>query len=461
MASRDGGRELLTGGGDGAVRVWEAAALAAAAERAEVSGGGGAVEVAARGELRFGEARKRGGSGGVCARALAAVPGGDVLVGTSECDVVMLGGGGERRVLVDGHTADLYGVARSAASAELFATACDSSRLKLWDAVARRALCEVPVGAAARCVAFSADGVWLAAGLVDGTVEVLRAAVAARRWRRRVRRGARGRPRGERAGVLARRWDAGGGYGGGRGGAVRHGDVAAARAVHGPRDDGGARRLVARLDHGADQLPRLRDPLLGGSERPAAARRAARLGGVGRVELRARLAGDGYLARRLRRHRHQRGARVDDGRLLVAADDRGGVLLYRFVRGVARRAAAWRALVARDERALLAGGDRCVSVGGRDRAVVQWRLVRPTPLRPRTRRPLSPSRPPRSPSHRPRRPAARLRGSVEAAVLQRTPRYDAPRYLAKLFRLQQRAAPAAQPVGPSTGRVRSRRCRCC
>ena len=47
MASRDGGRELLTGGGDGAVRVWEAAALAAA-ERAEVSGGGGAIEVAAR-----------------------------------------------------------------------------------------------------------------------------------------------------------------------------------------------------------------------------------------------------------------------------------------------------------------------------------------------------------------------------------------------------------------------------
>ena len=44
----------------------------------------------------------------------------------------------------------------------------------------------VPVGAAARCVAFSADGVWLAAGLVDGTVEVLRvggggAAVAASR----------------------------------------------------------------------------------------------------------------------------------------------------------------------------------------------------------------------------------------------------------------------------------------
>ena len=24
----------------------------------------------------------------------------------------------------------------------------------------------------------------------------------------------------------------------------------------------------------------------------------------------------------------------------------------------------------------LAGGDRCVSVGGRDRAVVQWRLAR-------------------------------------------------------------------------------------
>ena len=379
MASRDGGRELLTGGGDGAVRVWEAAALAAAAERAEVSGGGGAVEVAARGELRFGEARKRGGAGGVCARALAAVPGGDVLVGTSECDVVMLGGGGERRVLVDGHTADLYGVARSAASAELFATACDSSRLKLWDAVARRALCEVPVGAAARCVAFSADGVWLAAGLVDGTVEVLRvggggAAVAASRMTR-LREGDR------EVSALGFSPD---------GGTLA---VGTAEGVVGLFDTATWRRLarctghattVAHVDWSRDSSTvqtncrgyeilywegRSGRQLLGAQrDWEAWEGWSCVLGwpvmGIWR---------DGYDGTDINAVHAS-----DDGRLLVAADDRGGVLLYRFP--CAARRAPCRRFRAHSSHVMnvrwLAGGDRCVSVGGRDRAVVQWRLAR-------------------------------------------------------------------------------------
>ena len=68
----------------------------------------------------------------------------------------------------------------------------------------------------------------------------------------------------------------------------------------------------------------------------------------------------------------------DDGRLLVAADDRGGVLLYRFP--CAARRAPCRRFRAHSSHVMnvrwLAGGDRCVSVGGRDRAVVQWRLAR-------------------------------------------------------------------------------------
>ena len=60
----------------------------------------------------------------------------------------------------------------------------------------------------------------------------------------------------------------------------------------------------------------------------------------------------------------------DDGRLLVAADDRGGVLLYR-VPCAARRAPG-RRFRAHSSHVMnvrwLAGGDRCVSVGGRDRA---------------------------------------------------------------------------------------------
>ena len=68
----------------------------------------------------------------------------------------------------------------------------------------------------------------------------------------------------------------------------------------------------------------------------------------------------------------------DDGRLLVAADDRGGVLPFasRAPRG-ARRDRRFRAHSSHVMNVRwLAGGDRCVSVGGRDRAVVQWRLAR-------------------------------------------------------------------------------------
>jgi microtubule-associated protein-like 6 len=291
----------------------------------------------------------------------------------------MLGGGGERRVLVDGHTADLYGVARSAASAELFATACDSSRLKLWDAVARRALCEVPVGAAARCVAFSADGVWLAAGLVDGTVEVLRvggggAAVAASRVTR-LREGDR------EVSALGFSPD---------GGTLA---VGTAEGVVGLFDTATWRRLarctghattVAHVDWSRDSSTvqtncrgyeilywegRSGRQLLGAHrDWEAWEGWSCVLGwpvmGIWR---------DGYDGTDINAVHAS-----DDGRLLVAADDRGGVLLFRFP--CAARRAPCRRFRAHSSHVMnvrwLAGGDRCVSVGGRDRAVVQWRLAR-------------------------------------------------------------------------------------
>ena len=66
----------------------------------------------------------------------------------------------------------------------------------------------------------------------------------------------------------------------------------------------------------------------------------------------------------------------DDGSLVVVADDKGGVCLYRFP-CVAARAPCYRAAGhsshVTNVRWLL-GGARCVSVGGHDRAVLQWKL---------------------------------------------------------------------------------------
>ena len=67
----------------------------------------------------------------------------------------------------------------------------------------------------------------------------------------------------------------------------------------------------------------------------------------------------------------------DDGSLLVVSDDRGGVCLFRFP-CVAPRAACFRAAGHASHVSSvrwLLGSGRCVSVGGHDRAVMQWRLV--------------------------------------------------------------------------------------
>ena len=70
----------------------------------------------------------------------------------------------------------------------------------------------------------------------------------------------------------------------------------------------------------------------------------------------------------------------DDGTLVVTADDRGGVCLYNFPcvepRAPCERHAGHSSHVT-NVRWLL-GGERCVSVGGHDRAVFQWSLQRAT-----------------------------------------------------------------------------------
>ena len=169
------------------------------------------------------------------------------------------------------------------------------------------------MGAAARCVAFSADGVWLAAGLVDGTVEVLRvggggAAVAASRVTR-LREGDR------EVSALGFSPD---------GGTLA---VGTAEGVVGLFDTATWRRLarctghattVAHVDWSRDSST-VQTNCRGYEILYWEGRSGRQLLGAQRDweawegGAAARLAGDGDLARRLRRRRHQRGARVGRG----------------------------------------------------------------------------------------------------------------------------------------------------
>ena len=76
-------------------------------------------------------------------------------------------------MLIFGHTSDLYGCAFNPVVPTQYVTACDSSKVFLWDVKERWLQKVFEVGSAARAAAFSPDGAHLAVGLVDGRIKVI------------------------------------------------------------------------------------------------------------------------------------------------------------------------------------------------------------------------------------------------------------------------------------------------
>jgi WD40 repeat protein len=431
-----GGRQLLSGGGDGRVLVWGVAALegvgqpaaeavaetdrklaalrlrlaeldgrAHKAERAQVSMEVYALEKGRHGgslELEPERVLAVGGGGRAAAvRGLdGEASGGGVLVGTSGCDVVRVSGEGVVAMVVDGHTADLHGVARSPVDGRLFATACDSAKVKVWDAQARCALLELRVGGAARAVCFSRDGAWLAVGLLDGSVEVL---------------------------ALPQVFEAAAGGGGSKLETRLHDSRRAVSALAWSPD--GATLAVGNVEGSIDlydvarwtRLARCRGHSTKVTQLDWSRDAALLQSNCNAYEI---LYWEGRSGRQVRSPQREytqwdgwsctlgwpvmgiwqegfdpsdvnAAHASDDGSLVVVSDDRGGVCLFRFP-CVAPRAACSRAAGHASHVSSvrwLLGSERCVSVGGHDRAVMQWRLVeRPEP------RASPPAQPPHSPA---------------------------------------------------------------
>jgi len=180
------GRTLVTSGGDGCLQVWDV-------------NSGTLKEECRRGEPAAIAAPPRAGGGKVDAHAIRSF---DVLegtnvvaVGTHRCDIMELnvssigssrtqGHGavqhaGGVTTFIDGHEADLYSIEWHPTKPEVFATACESSRLFVFDAQRRVVMKTCKVGFLARACAWSSAPVsgspshHLAIGGKSGKVKVL------------------------------------------------------------------------------------------------------------------------------------------------------------------------------------------------------------------------------------------------------------------------------------------------
>jgi len=101
----------------------------------------------------------------------------DIVVGTGSCDVWEVTQSGSE-VLIFGHNADLYHLAWHPSKPDVFATACESARVFVWDAASRDMQRTCSVGFKARVCAFSStamagDAHHLAVGGDKGDIIVL------------------------------------------------------------------------------------------------------------------------------------------------------------------------------------------------------------------------------------------------------------------------------------------------
>jgi len=156
---RGGNTELVTGGGDGRLLVWDLVGT---------KGFSGPVRGIALDDP--GAASPPG------VRSLDAHPvTGDLAVGTSGCDVieVVRSRGDEPVSLVDGSVGDISGVCWLPKRPTRFATASADGMVQIFCAAKRQLVAKVGLGLPATCVDFSPDGLTMAVGCIDGTLRVL------------------------------------------------------------------------------------------------------------------------------------------------------------------------------------------------------------------------------------------------------------------------------------------------
>mmetsp|Transcript_32689 Transcript_32689/g.92738 ORF Transcript_32689/g.92738 Transcript_32689/m.92738 type:complete len:986 (+) Transcript_32689:227-3184(+) len=159
LCLRSDNKALLSGGADGMVISWAVSADGIESTPQLV------MPVALPSQLQQGEQPPK-------ITALDCLPGTNVfIVGTKGCDIYEVDEDPE--MLIEGHSADVYGLAMSPHHPHIFATASDCTKVAIWDSSRCRNLRLVEVGKVARSVAWSPDGRQLAIGCRDGGLKVL------------------------------------------------------------------------------------------------------------------------------------------------------------------------------------------------------------------------------------------------------------------------------------------------
>ncbi|KAG2487374.1 hypothetical protein HYH03_013944 [Edaphochlamys debaryana] len=152
-------RTLLSGGADGVVRVWD------------VSGGDLGPMLK---QFPMLMPNQVGTQAPPAVRGLDCAPDNPEMfvAGVASCDVWEVDKDPE--VLVYGQQADLYGLATNPAFPHVYATCCDSDKVTVWSSATRKPVRIVSMGGlVARSCAFSPDGQQLAVGCGNGGVKVL------------------------------------------------------------------------------------------------------------------------------------------------------------------------------------------------------------------------------------------------------------------------------------------------
>ncbi|GIL85815.1 hypothetical protein Vretimale_19546 [Volvox reticuliferus] len=152
-------RVLLSGGADGVVRMWD------------VSGGDLGALLKHFPLLR---PEQVGTLAPPALRGLDCAPENPEMfvAGVASCDVWEVDKDPE--VLVYGQQADIYGLAANPTFPHVYATCCDSDKVTVWSAVSRKPIRIVSLGGlVARGCAFSPDGQQLAVGCTNGGIKVL------------------------------------------------------------------------------------------------------------------------------------------------------------------------------------------------------------------------------------------------------------------------------------------------
>eukprot|EP00775_Hariotina_reticulata_P001782 gene1782-2116_t len=179
LALRGDSTELVSAGSDGRICIWD------------ITGDGLGHQLQA---VQF---QDPGEDAPASFRALDVRPAGsELLLGTHCCDLWVMNvavscttlatgnseGMGREGVgvlpepLIQGHTGDVYGLAYHPKKPHRFVTACQSHHLYVWHGKRRQLMAKVNVGMAARSAAFAPEGAHLAVGGATGTIKVLNVA---------------------------------------------------------------------------------------------------------------------------------------------------------------------------------------------------------------------------------------------------------------------------------------------